>query len=561
MNPSPEFHIFRDARRTVRAAELVARLKAELSQLPVRATLDHLLSLLLLAGELECALADADARECDASSVLTQVFADAAVECDSSGKSADGRQLSEQAAKFLNIAYNGTVSVSTPEGFAYYALHPLDCADLIARQHVRGDPVLVIGIRSIGTTLSAVVCAKLRQLGVDAERVTVRPCGNPYERMCAFSPAQCRAISLAHARGAQFVICDEGPGRSGSSLLSVAEALEREGVPASLILMLCSHQPDVDALCTPDAARWARYRSVATGMTCRLPAGAGDYAGGGEWRARLQAPPADWPAVWPQMERLKYFSSDARTLFTFEGHGPYGVPSRERNERLSEAGFGAKYLGHEAGFGKHRLPAGRLARRDDLTTQFLTHMARYCAWRAREFAVTNTDSAQLEEMFVTNLAREFGEVPGDFHLAVERPTICDNRIAPPHWFVQSDGRWCKFDAAVHGDDHFFPGPCDIAWDLAGVVVEWELSSEARDVLLAEYRRWFGDDATSRLCNYELAYAMFRLAWLSMAAPSVVGSDEARRVARDITRYRQLLARLVRRETAVTDPARSLPVSA
>ena len=27
----------------------------------------------------------------------------------------------------------------------------------------------------------------------------------------------------------------------------------------------------------------------------------------------------------------------------------------------------------------------------------------------------------------------------------------------------------------HGDDHFFPGPTDIAWDLAGTIVEWELA--------------------------------------------------------------------------------------
>ena len=37
----------------------------------------------------------------------------------------------------------------------------------------------------------------------------------------------------------------------------------------------------------------------------------------------------------------------------------------------------------------------------------------------------------------------------------------------------------KVDAAAHGDDHGFPGPVDVAWDLAGAVVEWELGGAAR----------------------------------------------------------------------------------
>src|SRR5262249_29689910 len=153
-----------------------------------------------------------------------------------------------------NIPQCGIVDVSIPEGFAYYALHPLDYADLVERTELGARSALVIGIRSIGTTLSAVVAAKLRQLGTAAERITVRPIGHPYDRRCEFNPKQCEKIAHGLASDAEFLICDEGPGRSGSSFLSVAEALERQGIPQSKITLLTSHQSDPAALCAPDAA-------------------------------------------------------------------------------------------------------------------------------------------------------------------------------------------------------------------------------------------------------------------------------------------------------------------
>ena len=546
MNPNSEFHVFRDSRRQVRAAELVARLRTSLLQLSSSAPPADVLNLLLLAGELECALADAPALAADsmAASQLTSLVVEAVIAGDL-GAATQARSLPCEGVRRLDsIGYRGNVSVGTPEGFAYYALHPLDYSDLIARLHLHKASAFVVGIRSIGTTLSAVVGAKLRQLGIDARRTTVRPTGHPYERQCGLDLEQRQAIARARAAGAEFIVCDEGPGRSGSSLLSVAEALEREGVEAGRILMVCSHQPDVNALCAPRVAeRWRRFRCAPTGMTRHLPANADCYAGGGEWRQYFLTAGEEWPAVWPQMERLRYLSCDRRELLTFEGYGPYGVPVSSRNGALSTSGFGARYLGRESGFGKHLLPFGRLLRRDDLTPEMLARMAEYCAWRAREFAVADAEAGALEEMARTNFAREFGEEVDALHLPVERPAICDNRMAPHDWLLTREGAVLKLDAAIHGDDHFFPGPCDIAWDLAGITVEWELSSAARSSLLSQYRRASGDNVASRVQTYEIAYAAFRLGWSRMAAASVARSDGEARLSRDPLRYRRWLRRL------------------
>ena len=537
-----EFQIFRDAQRRVPVSQLIGSLRADLLSLPTRVRHEQLVSLLLAAGELECALADAGlgaVHPCQ----LTDLLAEAALDdC-----LADGQQLSSAALQLVNcVQHSGVVTMTTPEGFAYYALHPLDFADLVARLNLSAPRALVVGIRSIGTTLSAVIAAQLRRLGISAERTTVRPAGHPYDRQCTLDWAQRRSVVRATEDQAVFLICDEGPGRSGSSLLSVAEAVEREGAARENIFLLCSHEPDIAALCAPEAARrWSRYRAAATGMTRRLPCEVGPPLSADIWRKRFVPAGDPWPAVWPQMERMKFLARDEGAVFKFEGHGRSGAAVRARNQALAEAGFGADYLGQQLGFGKMRLLPSRALQADDLSAEMLSYMAAYCAWRSREFSCSPVASDELEATARINFEREFGFQPHELRLPVERPAVCDARMQPFEW-LYTGKRWMKLDAATHGDDHFSPGPCDIAWDLAGIAVEWELEPSACEFLLSEYLRATGDDATSRFSAYELVYATSRMAWSKMAAASVSGPDEQCRLLRDYRRYRaQALASALR----------------
>jgi thiamine kinase-like enzyme len=113
-------------------------------------------------------------------------------------------------------------------------------------------------------------------------------------------------------------------------------------------------------------------------------------------------------------------------------------------------------------------------------------------------------------------------------------------MMPHAWLKAATGEWLKLDAATRGDDHFFPGPCDVAWDLAGVSVEWRLSPADRASLLRSYQNASGDNAADRLAAYELAYAIFRMAWSRMAATSVSVTSENARLMRDYERYRSWL---------------------
>jgi thiamine kinase-like enzyme len=122
----------------------------------------------------------------------------------------------------------------------------------------------------------------------------------------------------------------------------------------------------------------------------------------------------------------------------------------------------------------------------------------------------------------------------------------------PHEWIESDGRLIKLDANSHGDDHFFPGPCDIAWDVAGAIVEWDMDSEAREYFVNEYIRESGDRVQSRLNSYLLAYATFRMGWSKMAAHASAGEFDQQLLERDYLRYRNECRKL-RKQMGAGDP--------
>lgn len=537
------FLVYRDDRGHASARSLVAQLAGALANLRSRPSEQTALKSLLCAGELECSLCDAGSDDAGLAAAITDRLA--TLICRADGALIGSDCVAEARTSLCAIKYSGGVSVSRPEGFAYYALHPLDYADLVSSTPLDAASAFVIGIRSIGTTLSAVVAAQLNATGTAATRTTVRPTGHPYDRSTSFSSQQRDLIRQALSRKAVFLIVDEGPGRSGSSFLSVAEALEAEGVRCERIILLCSHQPNVDSLCAPDGARrWRRCRSIATAPTKHLPAHADQYIGGGEWRNAFVPEVSCWPASWPAMERLKFLSYDKQVLLKFEGHGSYGEQVRAREEMLATE-FGAGYLGQEKGFGIHLVADGTYCQATEVSPALLRHFAHYCAWHVATFPAAASDDGlrQLERMAVFNCEQELGFAP-TVRLELQRPVICDARMQPHKWIAVAENRWLKLDGSSHGDDHFFPGPTDIAWDLAGLCVEWELSASAREFLLAEYRRLTGDNPDARLPDYEVAYAAFRLGWSQMAAASVAGSPDEYRLLKQARGYRRLLHRLI-----------------
>jgi len=507
-----------------------AKLKSGLEQAIACATgPEQIVSALLRAGEYECATADVGSPDAAHCAAITDVLAAALL----------GEPLERAALRRAVGAVSPPASarVSPPEGFTYYALHPLQFAEL-ANEIPDALPTAVVGIRSIGTTLSAVVTAALRARGCTAGRITVRPTGHPYSRQTCFTPQQKTWLQTRPA-ASHFLVVDEGPGMSGSSFLSVGEALAEAGIPRERITFLCSRWADPATLLADNAAaRWRQFRSLVVKSNRFVPADAGLYIGSGRWRAQFLQP-SQWPAAWTHMERLKYLSADGHCYLAFEGLGRFGADVNERARCLAEANFGVAPQSPELGFGRYPLASGSRLTRKDTSAQVLDRIAEYCAFRYAHFAGAERSATDLETPLLHNLKEEFGFdlSPAPMRLnAPCRVVIPDNRLMPHNW-IRAGDRLLKLNAAAHGDDHFMPGPTDIAWDLAGAIVEWDLNARAAGYLIARYRRTSGDDPRSRLLDYLLAYSMFRTGYCRMAAAAMTEEHETSRLTSAYQRYR------------------------
>jgi hypothetical protein len=171
---------------------------------------------------------------------------------------------------------------------------------------------------------------------------------------------------------------------------------------------------------------------------------------------------------------------------------------------------------------------------------YLTHLARNHA------ASPSVDDAVLREMTVTNLSEGLDSI-GARRLVrmlpenwTERPVALDARMQPHEWIRTTTG-FLKADAIDHHNDHFFPGCHDIAWDLAGAAIEFDLDRWSRKLLLERYRDLSRDrNIGMRLPHYATAYLAFRLGYATVAHEVLGETSDGFRFQALAGRYRTLL---------------------
>lgn len=531
--------VFRKSREPLATRHLIQSLQEEIRRLVERAGSPSPIDALVRAGEIETGLEDAGSPA--ASSVAAVADQLAGLAC--AGDSWHSASLFALLPLLNQLDVPATIICSHPEGFSYYGLNPLDFADLASRIAPELPArVAVIGIRSVGSTLGAIVAAQLRLRGIHADRITVRPGGEPYRRQTTFTSAQQAWVGLRLDERCDFVVVDEGPGFSGSTFLSVACALEEIGVPHTRIVLMGSRPFPGHVAGAKQARQWKRLRSCLIDYAAHAPAGADRSLGDGAWRELLYPSRWHWPACWLEQERIKHASSDGKTFFKFEGFGRFGELAREQAEQLGQAGFCPRWLGFEQGYGCSEFIAGRPLVEGDLSEALLKRMAAYSAFRLACFPAPVSNVKMLALMARQNLEVEFGGKLGDFRLDIplERPVYPDCRMLPHEWLMTPNSQVLKTDAVGHAEGHQLPGPADIAWDLAGAIVEWNLPAAAEDLLLDEYRRLSGDPVGKRVRPYVVLYSIFRMAQCRMSSVSMA----TRREARYLRRQYEALARRV-----------------
>jgi hypothetical protein len=523
--PSPDLDawklfVFRKSRQELSTRKLIAELAAELRLSNFRQA--AIPDALVRAGELESGLADLNAPETASMAAIVDGIADVA--CGYSPPST----LAALVQKLEQISGPAHIKCSHPEGFSYYGLHPLQLVPttLSAQNKLRGL-VALIGIRSVGPSLSAVVGSVLRSTGKDVSRITVRPEGEPYRRTLEFNREQAEWIQEKLQGGADFIIVDEGPGFSGSTFLSVVRALCQSGVPSSSIVLLGTRPFGSIMSGAAQTSEWSGLRSYTSPYGSWLPADANLYMGNGLWRDKLYKDRSEWPDCWTEMERAKYLTADGCELLKFEGFGRYGQLVREHSSTLAQAKFSPALERFDNGYAHYRFVNGRPLDRRDLTCGLLSRMAAYCAFRAKHFPAPAANTTTIENMMWVNLDVEFGLPKKIKSIPVERPVYPDCRMMPHEWLQTGAWQVLKTDAAGHAEGHQIPGPVDVAWDLAGAIAEWRLSSAEADIFLDEYRKRSGDDARNRIQIYLLVYSIFRMAYCRMAAASLASFREAK----------------------------------
>ncbi|WP_188519244.1 hypothetical protein [Alsobacter metallidurans] len=466
------------------------------------------------------------------------------------------------------------VTCKRGEGYAYYALYP-EAFGAAARALQGGHGLRVIGLRSIGTGLAAMVAAGAK-VGTP---LTLRPQGDPFGR--AVEPGPDTAANLLADPDAQFAIVDEGPGLSGSSFAGAARWLESRGVARGRIHLFPSHAGEPGAAVPAERRDWwrtARKHCVTFDELVRAPSspdhrlerwiagvvgspeGPLEDLSGGRWRETLAS--ADWPAVNAWQERLKYrVRAGGRSwLAKFSGVDALGAAALPRARTLAGMGFCPEPAGWAHGFliERWRDDARILQPAEAHDQAFDRRLASYLGFRARMFPAPTAGASleQLAHMLEINAIEALGP---DANSAVEsyrrgaaalqrhvRPVVTDNRLHAHEWIVTRDGSVLKTDAIDHAFAHDLVGCQDIAWDVAGAGVEFALSPDAVARLRAEVAAAAEHDVSPDLVRFLTpCYAAFQLGWWSMAANAHGGwPDEQRRLQAAAARYRDALATLL-----------------
>lgn len=494
--------------------------------------------LVVYAGQLEQGLADAALAS---SSHITGLSADLFVAAllRTSPAPSTKHQLIAEIANLASRLGGDDVKIRIPEGFAWYALYPDNYAkaalDWAARHRQRSDRILVVGIRSIGTTLAAVICAALRHAGFATGAASVRPEGDPFDRNTT-APAGCKYAD-------RVIIADEGPGLSGSSFACVARAIESEGVEGGRIDFFTGHENGPGPMLTEaNRAWWSKHRvwcspgvgshilhdvrETATMLLDEalsvLSTSYNGDAGDNEFE-RAAAPPLATPKL------LAIGTSGRRIVFRFAGIALTAPPTSlgtlhlRRATRTASRGFGGMPLGARHGWIAEPWIEGHKLGPSDASPDVLSSLASYFTpdapdriTRGRRVESTRKIAEALE--FWTG-QHGMGK-PRLIRAASERMSCeagksaaaFDGRTAPHKWRKSGTGGLLKVDTVGHSCDHTWVGEQSIWWDVAGTEIEWELGPALQRSLRDMVSASTGETADpARMAFYRAGYCAFRSA--------------------------------------------------
>jgi hypothetical protein len=587
--------VYHDPYYVCSANSLLSRIRDQLATLRSN-SIDDLRFLLILAGELEQGVADSCEMDRQRFSpdqilLLTDLIAEVFFDVWSSsqtGELADrvGNQRNlariTSLARQVNFKIDPSLRIKIPEGFAFYSLFPEQYC-VSARQweashfSAASRQVVVVGLRSIGTTLSAVAAAALRSSGWKTRRLTVRPTGPPFNRGMQREVPSLGGIDHA-------IIVDEGPGMSGSSMAAAAEWVAKAGI--SDIAFLPGHREGPGTAGSSSVQRWwsntplyfsplgtVRWNSE-TLLDLLLTKSKNhssrithiDDVAAGKWRTWAFPRENQWPAVFKTFERNKFLSGGTypEILWKFNGLNSFSYNLRPGAKNgfapfneLSKKEFTLAPIERCNGFiAIPWIRGSRLSKAESRDPAILQHLGRYIAHAAEPgLGSQEAHSAiqRLTEMLYLNVKEALSEELADqavhsAKFAIEAGvsfTYGDGHLAPYEWVRTKTGKIFKTDNTGHNSDHTLIGKQSVLWDVAGTIIEWDLNERQCEAVARELRTREHQVDRKALGFYERAYAAFRMGFNSLGANQAGGDmAERSRLERASKRYEKKLVALL-----------------
>jgi hypothetical protein len=469
-------------------------------------------------------------------------------------------ELMSSELKRLRVLEDIQLTVKIPEGFEFYTLFPEQyCGSALQwldKNHLgnRSRTALVVGIRSIGTSLSSLVATTVAAAGWQVRRITVRPTGHPFERQVELDVHDLGRLDRA-------LVVDEGPGISGSSMAATAKALTASGFEPKQISFLPGHGGEPGSAASPETRAW--WNSIARHVIPRenlrwngfslmeslaaksnaicnpeVPLPQLEDLSAGRWRRKVYSNETDWPAVCTPFEKTKYLyttRSGLAILWKFIGFGSMRNNLQSFREPAINGPFNwekadpSTPLSYSHGFLALPWVSGTpLSRSDAYNPKVVSAIARRIIAAAGPplSVVDHADSvSRLSEMLRLNIAEALGEIMTQriqtavkaAHNLPSGPSCGDGRLASHNWIQTTDGALFKTGSFGSRFDHTIVGRQPVIWDVAGAMVEWNLKAASVAPLLSAMNASGVAINPDALAFYCMAYAAFRMGQASFCA--------------------------------------------
>ncbi|HEX3019488.1 MAG TPA: hypothetical protein VHP36_04270 [Chitinispirillaceae bacterium] len=553
--------VYRNYKQTINTIQKIETIEKMVNTaIPTRSDFyDLIVSLLIECGELETGITDFYCDKKDtvnqlisicrknsilAGSILNSICSNGVFQLDRM------IEIKTNLCLIKSIHFPAKISLNVPEGFVYYGLYPeiyLESTSIFFEE-IKPENIMVVGLRSIGTPLSALVAARLETEGCNVKTLTIRPKGHPYNRFPDFDD-KIRNI-LQGCVSYYVIVVDEGPGLSGSSIGGTLSALRLNGIDLNRTVVFPSWVPSGDQFISENSRNlWQNCKkfcgsfekqwilngklekNLQKKIICDLSAGM--------WRGRFLDDRLSYPPVHPHHEKRKYLLTDkdekslSLWVAKFCGLGKYGSENVLRADKISSMGYSPVVKKLSSGFAVMEYVPGKIVRKSDVDEKMIEFVKDYLMFINKSLSVPlQVSFDQMLEMIFVNIEEGLG---GKWYKKSDRLkrlpcSLYEDGVVSidghmmPHDFLITENGIIKVDHIEHHNDQFFHGPQNICWDIAGFFMEFELDRNRRNHFL-QYFSIMDPFIIQRQSFFNVAYLAYRLGYVTLAADYLRGGTD------------------------------------